>query len=196
MKPRSYSDDQIYIKCVVVGDLKARKNELLHNLKSEPVSLENYIPWVIENFCKKIKINNKDVSLTLWDTSGQEDYNQMRKLSYLGADIIFILFNLYDKFSFDNAINKWYTEITSDNPAAKIIFIGNNDKENETDKLAVADAEIQLSKKGLFYLECQNYSPDIITKVVTDSISLFLEKMESQEANKNLKQHIKKCNIF
>lgn len=46
------------------------------------------------------------VSLSLWDTAGQETYNKLRTLSYGSADIFLIVFSVADKSSFDNALNK------------------------------------------------------------------------------------------
>ncbi len=198
MKPRSTTEAQISLKCVIVGDLKVKKNELLYNYKNDnEISLKNYIPWIVENYCKKIEIDNKNISLTMWDTSGQEEYDQMRKLSYLGANIGFILFNLYDKNSFENALNKWCPEIINNNKKISIIFLGNHDKNTEINEIAVVDAQTILNKKGFLYLECQDFSPDVITKVITDSISLYMKSLEGKDLKASEINKIKKpCNLI
>ena len=198
MKPRSISEAEISVKCVIVGDLQAKKNVLLYNYKNEgEMSLKNYIPWIVDNYCKKIKIENKNISLTMWDTSGQEEYDQMRKLSYLGANIGFILFNLYDEKSFDNALNKWCPEIINDNKIITIIFIGSHDKNIEMNEVALIDAQTILKKRGFLYLECQDFSPDVITKVITDSISLYIQKMEGKDLKASKQKFMKKpCNLI
>lgn len=192
MKPQpSNGANEFTLKCVIVGDLKANKNELLYNYKNEEnPSFENYIPWVIDNYCKQIKIKQKTVSLTMWDTSGQEEYNETRKLSYLGSDIIFIVFNILDKNSFDNALNKWYPEIKESLEKYKkmntIIFLGNSQKkENEKNYDEI------FKEKKLLYLEVQDFSSDILSKAITDSIKIYIEKKEEMEGMEE--KNKKKC---
>ena len=187
-KPRSFSSVDISIKCVIVGDLQARKNELLYSyVDPAERSLENYIPWIVDNYGKKIQINNRTISLTMWDTSGQEDLSALRQLSYKNVDVIFILFNVFDKTSFENALYKWYAEV-SERSEIMIIFLGNCDKPAEMEKdIWVPDAKKIFAEKGLIYLECPNLSPDIITKALTDSIAIYIDRMDHKIKNK------KKC---
>ena len=46
------------------------------------------------------------------DTAGQETYTQLRTLSYGSADIFVIIFAVSDSSSFENALNKWYPELS------------------------------------------------------------------------------------
>lgn len=194
-KPRSFSTKDlgkdISLKCVIVGDLKVRKNELLNSLRvsldSQDLDLQSYIPWIIDNYCKKIEIDNRTVSLTMWDTSGQEELSELRQLSYASADVIFIVFNLYDKISFENAFNKWYEEI-KDKSNLTLIFLGNRQKPEDADGFMVPDPKQLFIEKGLTYLECESFSPDIVSKVISDSIAIYLNQKDHK-----LKKHKKKC---
>ena len=194
-KPRSLSTKDlgkdISLKCVIVGDLLVRKNELLNSHRmsedSQELDLQSYIPWIIDNYCKKIEINNRTVSLTMWDTSGQEDLSELRKLSYLSADVIFIVFNLYDKSSFENAFNKWYEEIKKYKSDLTLIFLGNCQKPEGADEIMVPDPKKLFMEKGLTYLECESFSPDIISKVISDSIAIYIKQMDHKI------KHKKKC---
>ncbi len=38
-----------------------------------------------ENYAGNMSCDDKNVSLTLWDTAGQEDYERLRPLSYPGV---------------------------------------------------------------------------------------------------------------
>lgn len=42
------------------------------------------------------------VSLGLWDTAGQEDYDRLRPLSYPQTDVFLICFSVASQASFDN----------------------------------------------------------------------------------------------
>ena len=51
------------------------------------------------------------VTLNLWDTAGQEDYDGLRPLSYPYSDVFILCFSLISQTSFANALSKWAPEL-------------------------------------------------------------------------------------
>ncbi len=47
-------------------------------------------------------VDGKPISLGLWDTAGQEDYERLRPLSYPQTDVFLICFSVVSPPSFDN----------------------------------------------------------------------------------------------
>ena len=47
-------------------------------------------------------VDGKPISLGLWDTAGQEDYDRLRPLSYPQTDVFLICFTIVSPPSFDN----------------------------------------------------------------------------------------------
>ena len=50
--------------------------------------------------------DGKSVSLSLWDTAGQESYERLRPMSYRGADVFVMCFSTMNQSSFDNIPEK------------------------------------------------------------------------------------------
>ena len=56
-------------------------------------------------------VDGKTISLGLWDTAGQEDYDRLRPLSYPQTDVFLICFSLVSPPSFENVKTKVWLRI-------------------------------------------------------------------------------------
>lgn len=69
-------------------------------------------------------VDGIQVTLGLWDTAGQEDYDRLRPLSYPQTDVFLICFSVASPSSFENVTSKWYPEIKHHCPDAPMILVG------------------------------------------------------------------------
>ena len=145
-------------------------------------------------------VDNKPISLGLWDTAGQEDYDRLRPLSYPQTDVFLICFSIVSPSSFDNVkakvriclmsparnfanYDQWYPEIEHHAPGVPIILVGTKlDLRDDPEvreqlrqrKMAPIQYEqaVQVAKdiKAVKYMECSALTQRNLKSVFDEAI--------------------------
>ena len=116
--------DNLPLKVMVVGDAAVGKTSLLLTYSTDSFPGVDYIPTVFDNYSAKRNIDGKITELNLWDTAGQEDYDNLRPMSYPQTDVFVVCFNIHDKMSLTNVTKKWILEVRKHCPETPVILVG------------------------------------------------------------------------
>ena len=136
------SKSSIPVRVVAIGDGAVGKTSMLLVFKGDPFP-EDYEPSIFENHHEMRTFQGKTYCLHLWDTSGQEEYDRLRPMSYAKCDVVLICFSLDNKESLKNVIDKWKLEIVEDCPKAAIVLVGTKmDLWDPKSEGAITQAEI------------------------------------------------------
>jgi Ras-related C3 botulinum toxin substrate 1 len=168
------------IKCVVVGDGAVGKSCCLISYTTAAFPGE-YVPTVFDNYAANVMIDGRPVSLGLWDTAGQEDYDRLRPLSYPQTDIFIAAYSVVSPTSLENIRNKWIPELKHHCPGAPILMVGlKSDLRNAAGDRPVvtrADAERVAKDCGVDALaECSALTQEGLKGVFDSAIRLALDK--------------------
>jgi len=115
--------DTSNLKLVVVGDGAVGKTSLLYVYNNGEFP-EKYVPTVFENVAKNVTYKEKSVTLRLYDTAGQEEYDRLRPLSYPGTNIVLLCFSVASHSTFDSISSKWAPEVRHYLPRTPTILVG------------------------------------------------------------------------
>ncbi|XP_036392159.1 rho-related GTP-binding protein RhoG-like [Megalops cyprinoides] len=174
------------IKCVVVGDGAVGKTCLLISYTTNAFPKE-YIPTVFDNYSAQVTVDGRTVSLNLWDTAGQEEYDRLRTLSYPQTNVFVICFSIASPPSYENVKHKWHPEVTHHCPNVPILLVGTkkdlrNDSEvlkklkeqNQTTITQQQGSALARHIHAIKYLECSALNQDGIKEVFADAVRAFL----------------------
>lgn len=140
-------------------------------------------------------VDGKPISLGLWDTAGQEDYDRLRPLSYPQTDVFLICFSIVSRASFDNvkakvsAIfgllneamlihpSKWAPEIEHHAPGVPIILVGT--KLDLRDDEATKESMRKMRTQPVQYEEALQISREIKAQKYLECSALTQRNLKS-----------------
>ena len=125
LKKDKHSLEMSRYKCIIIGDGNSGKSSLIMTYK-EGEYPEVYVPTVFEAYVQNITLeDNQQVELTLYDTAGQKDLDQIRSISYCNADVVMLCFSVDNSVSYDNIQNFWLLEMAKFCPKmVPIVLVG------------------------------------------------------------------------
>lgn len=136
----SSSKQPIERKIVILGDGACGKTSLL-NVFTRGYFPKVYEPTVFENYIHDIFVDNQHITLSLWDTAGQEEFDRLRSLSYSDTHTIMLCFSVDSRDSLANVQNKWVGEITDHCEGVKLVLVALKcDLRSNTDEYALDNA--------------------------------------------------------
>merc|ERR1712032_1421458 len=163
------AEQQHKIKLVAVGDGAVGKTCMLISYVRGEFP-EEYVPTVFENYNAKVDTSVGKVTLDLWDTAGQEEYDEIRKLAYKKVNGFLICFSIVSPTSFANIILVGTKADLRDDEMVKEQLAQNNEK-------PVSNKEAEDLAKELGnapYVECSALTGQGLQEMMQQSINLSL----------------------
>ncbi len=132
----------IALKIIVLGDPAVGKSSLIRRHATNKFE-ENYAPTIGTDFVLKIvKLEDMEITCTIWDIGGHESFMNIRNVYYEGADGAAIVYDVTREETFKN-VRKWYDDFTKVVGIIPTLIIGNKTdlgakvKTNNGEKLAL-----------------------------------------------------------
>ena len=175
-------------KLVIVGDGNTGKTCLLTVLCKGEFPDET-TPTTFDIFTKEYDVGDIVIELTLWDTSGQEEYERLRPLSYSDSDVILICFSIDSPTSLLNIPEIWMPEVEYFCPDVPIVLVGtkkdlrhnpiaiNDLTKRKLSPVSYEEGEELAKKLNLYsYVECSSLTKEGVYNVFDTACKATLRK--------------------
>eukprot|EP01130_Rhizamoeba_saxonica_P010264 TRINITY_DN41_c0_g1_i2.p1 TRINITY_DN41_c0_g1~~TRINITY_DN41_c0_g1_i2.p1 ORF type:complete len:255 (-),score=65.47 TRINITY_DN41_c0_g1_i2:88-852(-) len=98
-----------------------------------------YIPTTFDSYHAVYNFEQSDISLGLWDTAGQAEFERLRPISYKNSDIYLVFFSVVNPTSLEN-VSMWVDEIQAHAPDVPFFLVGTQTDQRENPEI-LADLE-------------------------------------------------------
>ena len=140
-------------KVLLIGNSSVGKSALMERYVDNTFTPHFVSTIGVDYKVKRIKINDKNVKITIWDTAGQERFRTITSVYYNGSHGIIIVFDLTDRSSFKN-LNDWLHEIDRyARDKVKLLLIGNKSDLIDKRKVSFEEASKYAEQMGFEYIE-------------------------------------------
>ena len=151
------------------------------------------------NYVADIEVNNEKVELDLWDTVGDENFENLRRLTYPDTDVILLCFSISSPDSLEAIANRWVDEVKRFCPNVPIILVGtkkyHRNDANTIIKLAIEKQgpvkieegqAMALNINAFAYLECCAKTKEGMTEVLETATRAALQMKKGKKAKCSL----------
>ena len=167
-------------KIIFVGDAGVGKTTIIGRIMDNPFN-DVYEPSIgVDFMSKNIKFRGQIVKLQIWDTAGQEKYKGLIPSYVRNSSIVFLVYDISVKSSFDN-IPKWINFIrTIENTT--LVLCGNKIDLNNRE-VKKEEGEELAKKEGISFFEVSAKTDDNI-KNMFYNVVVELPTFAENNANK------------
>ena len=181
--------EKYIIKILTLGDQSVGKSSIVLRYSDNKFS-DTFLSTIgVDSKRKIVKVKGEKVKVSIWDTAGQEKFQNIVKQYYIGANGILLIFDITNKKSFDK-IDFWYNDLINRIKKDEIIIylVGNKVDLEENRQITIEEAEKYANDKNIPYFEVSAKSGDGIKKLfdditndIMDKISNFNEKEDNDD---------------
>jgi small GTP-binding protein len=183
-------------KIVFIGNPSTGKTSLLNRICNDKF-LPDYDSTIgVDFFTKTIYYNENIFKIQLWDSAGQEKYRSLIPSYLRGASIIFLVYDLTWRESFD-AIKSWlgFVNQYTSKDQVKLVLVGN--KSDLERKVKKEEGKKLAEKEGMLFFETSAKTADGIVDMFYTSFSMidFFDSIRKANIDENLVKQLIEQNV-
>ena len=152
--------EEIIYKVIVIGDPFVGKSTIIQNLVNENEPIKNQYKATIgfDIFNYRAHINEKIITMQIWDTSGLMDFSAFTPKLYKSTALAIVVYAANNPTSFQN-LNNWINFLKNNSSSEVIVFVVGN-------KLDLEEERKISKEEGYNYVKENNHALFIETSAL------------------------------
>ena len=181
------------IKFIFVGLNGVGKTSLINQYLDKTFT-ENYLMTIgSDKTMKNIKIDGKEVTLEICDTTGHEEYRKINEIFMKNTDIALIVYDITKRESFEE-LNNWIKSVKEINNNKNVIFgiAANKSDLYEQKVINKKEGEEFAKNNNTLFFETSAKDYDSVENVFIKLTKEYLKNQEEEEKKKKEEEEKKK----
>ena len=178
------------LKFVIIGETQVGKTSLINQYLNNQFEGDYLMTIGNDKTTKEITIDEKKVTLEIWDTIGNETLRAANKIFMKNTNIALMVYDITNRDSFDN-LNQFYEELISINTENKMIIGVTANKSDLYEDACVNKEEgeeyAKTIKASFFESTATDHEnvENIFNELTKDYIDKYGLKEETTQSNNN-----------
>ena len=156
-------------KIIFVGDACTGKTSIINRIIDNPFNDTYEVSIGIDFMSKNIRFRGQNIKIQIWDSAGQEKYKGLIPSYVRNSSIVFIVYDVSNRSSFDNVPN-WISFVKNIEKTTIVLCGNKTDLERDVEK---SDGEELAKKEGLTFFECSAKTNENIKNMFFSSIAIL-----------------------
>ncbi|XP_001631360.2 ras-related protein Rab-10 isoform X1 [Nematostella vectensis] len=181
MKPRKKQD--YLLKVLLIGDSNVGKTKLLLTFLGQE-SIVQQMPTAANDFLSKtIKINNRKITLQIWNTAGLERFRSVTTTYYRGSMGVILVYDVTNAKTFDS-VQMWIKNINenSDDDVV-VVLVGNECHKQNKREVTTEQGEEFAAEHNLRFKEVSCKKNINVKEVFHEMAEEIILKLDSTTEN-------------
>ena len=153
-------------KVIFVGDASTGKTSIINRILDNPFNDAYEVSIGIDFMSKNIRFRGQNIKIQIWDSAGQEKYKGLIPSYVRNSSIVFIVYDISNKSSFDNVMN-WISFVRNIETTTMVLCGNKTDLSREVEK---SEGEELAKREGLSFFECSAKTNENIKNLFFSSI--------------------------
>ena len=187
MAKNKSEENNLEIKIILLGETATGKTTLINTYYGEKFNSNAISTSVCQSNIKKLKINNKQYIINIWDTAGQEKFRSLTQNFIKGSNIVILVYDITRRDTFLE-LNYWF-DVASLELGKNAIFgvAGNKIDLFYINQVTNEEGELFANQKEcIFSLTSAKENPKSFEDLVTKLLEKYLKNNHIIKENENI----------
>ena len=170
------------LKFILIGETQVGKTSLINQYINNQFEADYLMTIGNDKTTKEITIDEKKVTLEIWDTIGHETLRAANKIFMKNTNIALIVYDITNRESFEN-LNEFYKELISINTKDKMIIgiTANKSDLYENSEVNKEEGEEYAKKIKALFFESTATDHENVEKIFYELTKAYINKFEPKE---------------